>query len=728
MRTRFALAWLLGLLASCLWAPPLFAGEPVSLWHSYRGSERAAIDELVTEWNAAHPDEPVVPLALPYDAFANKLTSAIPHGHGPDLFIAAHERVGDWAESGLIAPLSAADLGPAESYYPQTLQALSYKSKLYGWPLAYKSAALYVNTKLLGGAPVPQDDEALLAFCEGFKKSHPNYFCLAYEAGSFYHHAAFMHGFGGGLFDAEGRLSITTPENAASFAFATMLVDKGYAPQEPTAALVSQLFNEGRAAFALNGPWMMGEIEKGLDYTIAPIVRNARTGRNGSPYLTVEALLLSSQAKRRAAALRFARYLAEEAGARKRATIGAQAVAFRFAPEAAPVQDAHLKGFAELVGQALPMPNLPIMRTLWEPLAQALRKALRHAETPANALEAAKRQIAIYTRPTPPAADPAPFLLLLGLAALAGLILLVRHLRQASVRADILRGRIAYTYIAPAALALVLLVFIPFVVGTAVSLFAHNSGTYTFVGLSNFKSILSGQDYGFFAPLSFYFTLLVTVLWTSVNVVLHVSLGLFLALFLREPWLKLRGLYRVLLIIPWAVPNYITALIWKGMFHKQFGAINGLLSALGLEPVSWFSQFSTAFAANVATNTWLGFPFMMVVTLGALQAIPRDLEEAAEIDGAGPIRRFFSITLPLLRPALLPAVILGSVWTFNMFNIIFLVSGGEPDGQTEILISEAYRWAFTRQEQYGYAAAYATLIFLVLLLYSGLTRKLVKEA
>ena len=184
----------------------------------------------------------------------------------------------------------------------------------------------------------------------------------------------------------------------------------------------------------------------------------------------------------------------------------------------------------------------------------------------------------------------------------------------------------------------------------------------------------------------------------------------------------------MLLIVPWAVPNYITALIWKSMFHKQFGAVNGLLIWLGLEPVSWFSHFWTAFAANLSTNTWLGFPFMMVVTLGALQAIPRDLEEAAEVDGAGRFARFFSITLPLLRPALLPAVILGSVWTFNMFNIIFLVSGGEPDGATEILISEAYRWAFTRQEQYGYAAAYATLIFGVLLIYSWGTRRLMKEA
>jgi arabinogalactan oligomer/maltooligosaccharide transport system permease protein len=126
----------------------------------------------------------------------------------------------------------------------------------------------------------------------------------------------------------------------------------------------------------------------------------------------------------------------------------------------------------------------------------------------------------------------------------------------------------------------------------------------------------------------------------------------------------------------------------------------------------------------VATNTRLGFPFMMVVCLGALQAIPRDLEEAALMDGAGAWTRFRRVILPQIKPALVPAVVLGSVWTFNMFNIIYLVSGGEPDGATEILISEAYRWAFSRQEQYGYAAAYATLIFVVLLGYSSLTRRL----
>jgi arabinogalactan oligomer/maltooligosaccharide transport system permease protein len=269
-----------------------------------------------------------------------------------------------------------------------------------------------------------------------------------------------------------------------------------------------------------------------------------------------------------------------------------------------------------------------------------------------------------------------------------------------------------------------LLVLAPFAVGASMSLFEHHDGQWTFVGLSNFLDIALSRHGPIWAPLSFWYTLAVTVLWTLANLALHVGIGVALAMVLREPWVKMRGLFRVLLIIPWAVPNYITALIWKGMFHRQFGAINGLLGWMGLEPVSWMGSFTTAFAANLTTNTWLGFPFMMVVTLGALQSIPRDLEQAAEVDGATGWQRFRHVTLPLLMPALTPAVLLGSVWTFNMFNIIFLVSGGEPDGSTEILISEAYRWAFTRGHRYGYAAAYAVLIFGVLILWSRAANRL----
>ncbi len=306
----------------------------------------------------------------------------------------------------------------------------------------------------------------------------------------------------------------------------------------------------------------------------------------------------------------------------------------------------------------------------------------------------------------------------------------MKRVWRPEVRAALSAHKADYLWIAPAGIAVSLLVLAPFVVGSAVSLFAHTNGTWTFVGLMHFADILLSRDWPVTSPMSFWSTLLVTVAWTVSNVVLHVGLGVTMALVLREPWIRLRGLWRALLILPWAVPNYITALIWRTLFDAQFGAINALIGLVVGHPVEhdWFGSFASGFAANLATNTWLGFPFMMVVALGALQSIPRELEEAAEVDGAGFFTRLRHVVWPLLRPALLPAVVLGSVWTFNMFNVIYLVSAGEPDGGTEILISEAYRWAFSRGNRYGYAAAYAVIIFFVLIFYTRGTNRLLSRS
>jgi arabinogalactan oligomer/maltooligosaccharide transport system permease protein len=271
------------------------------------------------------------------------------------------------------------------------------------------------------------------------------------------------------------------------------------------------------------------------------------------------------------------------------------------------------------------------------------------------------------------------------------------------------------------------LVLAPFVTGLVLGFFDHAHGEWHYVGLANFVEILSGGGHGLADPLNFWCTLVVTLAWTSVNVALHVTLGVALALALREPWLRARGLFRVLLVLPWAIPNYITALIWRGMFQTQFGAVNGLLSALGLGKVAWFSHFATAFTADVVTNTWLGFPFMMIVALGALESIPRDLYEAAAVDGASAWARLVHITLPNLRPALLPAVVLGSIWTFNMFNVIYLVSGGKPGGATDILVTQAYRWAFERGQRFGMAAAYATIIFVILVAWTLLANRFLRK-
>jgi arabinogalactan oligomer/maltooligosaccharide transport system permease protein len=352
-----------------------------------------------------------------------------------------------------------------------------------------------------------------------------------------------------------------------------------------------------------------------------------------------------------------------------------------------------------------------------------LRQVLRGAP-PESALRAGQRQLDFYLAPPPPAAPEGPYLVLLSLGLVAAALLLVRRARRKQLAVALVRQRSVYGYLVPTVLALGVLAVLPLLVGAAMSLFAVlPDSSWRFVGWTNFRDILLCKETGCLEPLGFYFTLLVTILWTVVNVVLHVIIGGALAIVLRDPLLRLRGVYRVLLIVPWAIPNYITGLIWKGMFNRQFGAINGLLVWLGLPAVSWFSHFSTALGANIATNVWLGFPFMMVVALGNLAQIPGELEEAAMLDGATRWQRLRHVVLPLLFPSMLPSVLLGAVWTFNMFNVVFLVSGGEPDGSTEILISQAYRWAFTRGHRYGYAAAYAVLIFLILMLQTALMRR-----
>jgi arabinogalactan oligomer/maltooligosaccharide transport system permease protein len=287
----------------------------------------------------------------------------------------------------------------------------------------------------------------------------------------------------------------------------------------------------------------------------------------------------------------------------------------------------------------------------------------------------------------------------------------------------------AYAYIAPAMIGMLVLVFFPFFYGiglafTDTTLFNESAPfRERWVGLDNFVAILGdfnivtkGADGSVVNYQNFYWTLMMTVIWTVTNVVIGVTIGFILALALNTENLKGKWLYRILLILPWAIPNYITALVWRGMFHPQFGVINQVLQMFGLAPVAWFDGVVAAFMTGLITNGWLSFPFMMVVILGALQSIPKDMYEAAEVEGATWRQQLRSITLPLLRPTLVPAVILSVVWTFNMFNIIFLVSGGEPGGANEILITKAYKIAF-EQYQYAYAAAYSTVIFTILLVY-----------
>lgn len=696
----------------------------VVVWHAYGGGEEKALKSVAARFEKERGTK-VTLLSVPYEAFLSKLEAAIPRGNGPDVIVGPHNRLGEYLLHVLVAPVG--DAFPDDDlldYDAIAVSAVTEDGKRYAVPLAQKCAALYVNVDLLPAPP------ATLEELEKTKDTlPPGVWPLAYESQSVYYHAAILHAYGGKFFD--GGFAMVGPAAEKSLEKARELTDRGIVPKEPSGDVVKQLFAQKKAATAISGPWLAADLKGDLRYRVAPLPRIEGAGEM-RPFLTVDAAFLTPEGAKSKDARAFARFAAHDPeAARLRAEIGKQVVATRSfwdSVEAGAPEMEVLRAFRAASAAAVVMPVSTAMNPAWVPGEQALRKVLRGAASPHDALAEAKARYDDVMRPPPEAPSATPMVVLFGVVLLVLAAVVVRRASAPGFRERLRASKPAYAYVAHAAITILVLVVFPLLAGAATSFFAGPQHEARFAGLANYVDILTARGNGVFSQGSFYVTLLVTVAWTIVNVTLHVGIGLVLGLLLARPWLRLRALYRVLLILPWAIPSYVTALAWKGMFHRQFGAVNAILAWLGAEPVSWFSKFSTAFTANVSTNVWLGFPFMMIVVMGALTSVPKDVLEAAEVDGATRWQAFRRVTLPLLKPTLMPAVVLGSVWTFNQFNVVFLVSGGEPDGATDILVSEAYRWAFTRNAQLGYAAAYAVIIFGLLALMTRVLGRIGGEA
>jgi arabinogalactan oligomer / maltooligosaccharide transport system permease protein len=683
------------------------AEDPIRLWHAYRGAEEEALALVLQSWDGP----PVVTLAIPYDAFGSKLAAAIPLGEGPHLYIDVHERLGDYRRRRIVAP--AGDALDPEVFEAMVFDAVHQDGEAWAVPLSQKTVALYVNTRLV--QQMPDSIEGIAALQD---RLPPRVHALAYEAQKAYGHAPFLHAFGGRMLADDDAFGFVGPEAEASLRFVEDLLERGVVPRDADGALVTDLFRGGRAAFAIGWPWLSADLGTRVEYRVVPLPIVEQTGLPLRPFLSVETVMLSPHGAPRPEVRRLARHLSSAEAGRVRQSIARTLSARRDVP----VQDDPLlEAFAEQARSAVPLPASSAMRSTWEPADRAIRKVLRGDMEPTPALAEAERRFRDVRRPPPDRASPIPLLVIAGALLLWGAFAMVRRARDPEFRGAVRRSMPAYRYVAHAVVAVGVLVILPLAVGALTALFAGSAGEIRYVGMANFFEILTARGGPLLASGSFYVVLAVTIAWTLVNVTLHLAIGLTVGLLLSQPLLRLRAVYRVLLIVPWAVPNYVTALAWRGMFHRQYGAVTGFIEAMNdtfgttIEPISWFASFSTAFTANVATNVWLGFPFMMVVTIGALTAVPKDVLEAAEVDGATRWQRLWKITLPVIRPSMMPAITLGAIWTFNMFNVVFLVSGGDPDGTTDILVSEAYRWAFTREAQYGYAAAYAVLIFVLLL-------------
>ncbi|UNS96688.1 sugar ABC transporter permease [Streptomyces tubbatahanensis] len=243
--------------------------------------------------------------------------------------------------------------------------------------------------------------------------------------------------------------------------------------------------------------------------------------------------------------------------------------------------------------------------------------------------------------------------------------------------------------------------------------------TYDFIGLENYRTILS--DSVFWDRLGW------TAVWTAACVGVTFALGLTLANMLNRR-VKGRTFYRVAMIVPWGIPAFVSVFAWKMLFNEKNGLLNKVLEGGGIDAVPWLGDPTWAKLSVVAVNVWLGVPFMIVAMLGALQAIPGELYEAAQMDGAGPWQRFRTITLPGVRAVSSTVVLLSTIWTFNMFPVIYLLTKGGPGDSTEILVTYAFRLSFVNSPRdFATSAAWGVLILLLLSLFTVVYRRALRR-
>jgi arabinogalactan oligomer/maltooligosaccharide transport system substrate-binding protein len=367
------------------------------VWHAYRGEEKAAFEKVVADFNAAKAGEgiKVTTLAVPYDAFADKITAAVPRGRGPDLFIFAQDRLGGWIEAGNLEPI---DFYLEEEitarFIPSTFEAMTYRETVYGLPLNYKVIAMIYNTELVSEPPATTGE--LVTMTRKLTDSNAGKFGLAYTYGDFYYHAALMNGFGGGVF-AEGRkVTMNSPENIKALELMVRWFDQdGILPAEPSTALITSLFNQGRAGIVFSGPWFLGEIAEGIDYKLAqlPTIDEAG-GQPMRPWITVEGVFMTATSENKEAAYDFQTYITDFPAAKVLALEGRQTPSnLKVYEDEAVAADPILGVFRQQVEVSVPMPNIPEMTMVWSPATTAMNVITRKSATPEAAMNVAQKEV-----------------------------------------------------------------------------------------------------------------------------------------------------------------------------------------------------------------------------------------------------------------------------------------------------------------------------------------------
>jgi len=695
----------------------------ITIWHQMRVDEREILQRQLDRFMKIHPNIKVNQIYKETEELRSGFIIAAIGGQGPELIYGPQDQVGPFEIMNIILPI---DTIFSTDFLNQFNEKGLIWSNNHLWMIADKLGnhlALVYNKKLVKNPP--KTDKELIEIGKQLTKDFnndgkPDQYGLVWNYTEPFFFIPFLTGFGGWVFDEKNNPTLNTEAMIKGLKFIADLRDKyKIIPGEADYDIADVLFKEGKAGMIINGDWSWASYGKaGIDYGIAPLPLIEETGLYAAPMISGKGYSINANIdpeKLPAVKLLLEFLLSPENQLETAKELNT------FPTHKSVYDSPFIKENEILINSqrqielGRPMPIISEMRAVWDamrPYYQAVLGGAMKPEVAAQKMqdEAVKKIQEMTEDVTSNYAE-----LIFTLAFIAGIILVLILSRKTILAfiKEFSKNSFAYYLVLPAFVVMILVIIYPFIYNIVLSFSNMNLrhiNDWSIIGLNQYIKVFS-------EPI-FYTVFLKTIIWTVVNVFFHVTIGVTLALLLNR---KIPGktIFRTLLILPWAIPQYIVALTWRGMFNYEYGAINLILTKyLSLPPVEWLKSPLEAFIAVIITNIWLGFPFMMVIALGALQSIPNELYEAAEIEGANWFHKLWKITIPLIKPVMIPAITLGIIWTFNNLNVVWLVSNaGEPSDQTHILVSYVYKAAFNLY-RYGYAAAFSMVIFFILLVMS----------
>jgi arabinogalactan oligomer/maltooligosaccharide transport system permease protein len=726
----------------------------ITIWHQSRPAEGKFLQQEIGYFQAKSSKVRIQALYKETEELRSSFQAAALAGGGPDLIYGPSDVLDTYQTMGILRDMSKLyPAGRLEDFVDGAITYLPARDDPNRRELVQigdrfgNHLALVYNRRFVPQPPKTTDELVQIAIentLDENRDGRKERYGLVWNFTEPFFAVPFLTGFGGwvfadaappaepGLVKARPVPALDTPQAAAALRFIKELRDvHGVVPANCDYELADALFKTGRAAMIINGDWSWDDYLENpdIDAAVAVLPVVSESGLPMRPMIAPKGYALNFHSKVPAEAMAFVEHMTSDE-VQQRIVAQLRMLPARRSALNDPLfeTDATLQASLAQLKNGRLMPVETELRAVWDAMRPPYQALLGGAMSPEAAVAAMQkgalekiRQIR-YDVPT---GKSAVVVRAVGSALLVVAVgwLLYSLLRVAR---DWRRNSLAYIFVMPAVVIIFAVIIFPFFYNIALSLSnmsLANFQDWQIAGISNYVEVLRDPNIWWY--------LLKTLIWTVVNVGFHVGLGLLLALALNGP-VRGKAIYRILLIIPWAVPAYITALTWRGMFDYEYGAVNliltqvarfppagWLLGLIGLAPpVNWLGDATNAFAACIVANVWLGFPFMMVIALGGMQGIPHELYEAARIDRASRWQQFWYITLPLLKPVLLPAVTLGTIWTFNNLNVVWLVSNtGEPQDSTHILVSWVYKAVFNLY-RYGYGAALSMLIFCMLLSFS----------